>query len=134
MGLIQRLLPDSVVEKKYVRAGAIFRDAASYLYMGECIGFERLLTTWAEYEEQYAQRGFRTVSLDRFVGLGGYGRKIDDVLRQKRDAGEEVIFHARIYREQFLGKVAPVIDINKVFSTGEAQVGHYAFPSTESGE
>ncbi len=134
MKFIRRLLPDSAVEKRYVRAGATFGDAVSYLYIGECIGFEGLLNKWANWEEEYAHRGLRTVSLDRFVDLGGYGKPIDDVIGQRRENGEEPIFHAQIYRNEFLGKVAPVVNLEKMMTEGGIQTGQYRLPSTEQGE
>jgi len=91
-------LSDSAVEKRYVRAGATFRDAVSHLDIGEYINFGRLINKWANWEEEYAHRGYRTVSLDGFVDLRGYGNPIDDVIGQKREQGEEPIFYTQIYR------------------------------------
>lgn len=42
--LIEKFLSDTQVERRYVGAGGIFGDAVSYIYMGECIGFAKLLT------------------------------------------------------------------------------------------
>ena len=134
MKFIRRLLPDSAVEKRYIRAGATFGDAVSYLYMGECIGFEGLLNKWGNWEEEYAHRGFRTVSLDRFVNLGGYGKQIDGIIGQRREDGEEPIFHAQRYINKFLGKVEPVINLEKMMTQGGIQTGQYRLPSTEQGE
>ena len=134
MKFIRRLLPDSYIEKRYVRAGATFGDAVSYIYIGECIGFEGLLNKWANWEEEYALRGFRTVSLGRFVDLGGYGKPVDDVLGQRREDSEKPIFHAQIYREQFLGKVTPVVNLEKLMTESKIQAGQYRLPSTEQGE
>lgn len=131
MKFIRRLLPNSIVERRYIRAGATFGDAVSYLFMGECIGFNRLLNKWGNWEEEYAYRGFRTVSLDRFIGLGGYGKPISDLIGKRREDGEEPIFHAQIYREQFLGKVAPLINLEKLMTESRIQTGQYSLPSTE---
>lgn len=43
MNFMKSWLPNSVVEKRYARAGATFGDAVSYLYMDQCVGFEELL-------------------------------------------------------------------------------------------
>jgi hypothetical protein len=131
MTWLRKLLPDSSVETHYVRAGADFGDAVSSLFMGECIGFEKLLTRWGGWENEYARRGFRTVSIDRFVELGGYERSIDALLGRRRVDGEEPIFHAKIYSERFLGKVRPVVDIGKMMADGQPQSGTYTLPSTE---
>jgi len=127
--LIKKLLRDSTVEKKYVKSGAIFGDVVSYLPMGECIGFEGLLKNWENWEKEYARRGYRTVSLDRFVNLGGYNKSIDDVIGQKRELEEESIFHAKIYRENFLGKQIPftIEELGESWSSGT-----YILPSTEN--
>jgi len=132
MGLLKRILPMGLVEKRYVDAGAGFGGAVSYLYMGECIGFKSMLNRWAGWEQEYALRGYRTVSLDDFVKLGGYGKNIDTLLGIKRDENEEPVLHAQIYRKEFLGKVEPVIDIEKMMSDGQPQVGTYQLPSTKS--
>jgi len=131
MSFIKKLLRDSTVEKKYVKSGAIFGDVVSYLYMGECIGFEGLLNTWAKWEQEYAERGYRTVSLDRFVNLGGYNKSIDDVIGQKRELEEEPIFHAQIYREKFLGKINPIINLEAITQNNQPQFGCYISSSTE---
>lgn len=131
MKLFRKILSDKGIEQRYVRSGAIFGDAVSYIYLGECIGFEKLLTTWDIWEEEYARRGFRTISLDRFVDLGGYGRSVNDVLGIKREPTESPIYHARIYREKYLRKITPVIDLEKMMQDGEPQIANYNLPSTE---
>ena len=130
MKLLSKFLPDFFVEKKYIRAGSAFGDAVSYLYIGECRGFEKLLDNWDFYEKEYSRRGYRTVSLDSFVELGGYGKNIADLLRNKRSEDEEAVFHAKIYRDKFLGRVKPVVDIDKMKEEG-FQAGTYYLPSTE---
>ena len=67
-------LSDRTVEARYVRAGGRFGDAVSYVYMGECIGFKRMLHAWARWEKEYARRGYRTLSLDTFEEYGGVSR------------------------------------------------------------
>jgi hypothetical protein len=123
---------DQNVEKKYVSAGAQFGDAVSYLYMGECIGFESMLNRWADWEQEYVERGYRTVALDDFIELGGYGKSIDHLLGQKLEENEEPIFHAQIYRDNYLGKVPPVINLNKMINGNKnLKVGNYVLPSTK---
>jgi len=123
---------DQRVTRYYIDSGGQFGDAVSYVgSMGECIGFKRLLDQFEDWELEYADRGYRTVSLDRFVDLGGYGKSIDDVIGLKREGNENPIFHAKLYREHFLGKIAPGIDFEKMMQTGKAQSGQYVIPSTE---
>ena len=128
MRLFKRLMSNKRVTKKYVRAGAIFGDAVSYLCHGQCVGFEHRLDVWAKWEKEYSFRGFRTVSLDRFTDYGGYGKSIGDVLGQKREEGEELIIHAEIYRSNFLDKPIP----HKINSHSDGTFnGKYILPSTE---
>lgn len=122
--------PRSIVklERNYVSAGAEFGDAVSYLYMGECVGFEDLLDNWDTWENRYADLGYRTVSLDDFVRLGGYGSTIDHLLGHKRASGEPARHHARIYRQTFLGAREGNMPL---FRGEELVVATYALPSTQ---
>lgn len=115
--------------QKYIKAGAEFGDAVSYLYIGECIGFEELLNAWAKKEKEYADKGFRTIPIDDFILYGGYGKEIKGI-NQLRKPKEEPIFHAEIYRERFLGKIPPAINMDEVFK-GNIQYGTHIVPSTK---
>lgn len=126
----QKTVNDEEIIAAYRLNGAIFGDAVSYIYMGECVGFEELLAKWEACEVAYANLGFRTLSLDDFVDHGGYGKDIDSLLRVPRKVGEEPVLHAKYYREHFLGKCSPAIDFNKMFEDGQPQFGNYARPST----
>lgn len=71
------ILPQWFVQSRYVNAGGNFGDAVSYASgIGECGGFELLLSHWESWEEEYARRGMRTVSVDRFIAFGGYGEPL----------------------------------------------------------
>ena len=122
-------MSDKRVERKYVRLGARFGDAVSYIPMGECIGFRQMLRRWADWEREYAGRGYKTVPLDDLIELGGYGKSIDSVLGQKRPKTEEPIFHAQIFLEKYPGEISPLVDFNKLMP-GQVQSGTYALPST----
>lgn len=119
---------DRALTKSYREAGEIFGDAVSMIYMGECIGFERLLDTWAHWEQEYARRGFRTIPLDDFVDTGGYGVPLKG-LGQRRAPDEEPVFHAEIYRKIWLGKVPAAVDMDALMD-GKVHVGNYIVPST----
>lgn len=120
---------DEVIEA-YVMAGGEFGSAVSYIYMGECVGFEDMLQKWEQAEKAYAEMGYKTLSVDDFTSFGGYGTDIEPLLRQPRKVGEEPVFHATYYRENFLG-AASMNDAVKKALSGEAAVGHYVRPSTE---
>ena len=130
MILLRKLRTNEFIEKGYVNAGANFGDAASYIGLGEPFGFKSLLNKWAEWEEEYSKRGYRTVSLDKFIGLGGYGENIDNLIGLKREEGEDPVLLAEIYQEIYLGKIKPAVDLQKVVD-GKIQSGVCVVPSTE---
>lgn len=110
------------LEKKYIRAGGTFGYIVSQIHiLGECVNFEDFLKKWEILEERYAKKGYRTISLDRFIEHGGWNRPIDEIIGKKRDSGEEAILHAKIYREKYLGKLKPVINIEKMLQDGQPQ-------------
>lgn len=128
-----KFLSDAQVEGRYVNACAHFGSALSYIAMGECVGFEKLLAQWEKWEAEYARRGYRTLPSDDLVSYGGYGRPLVG-LGVKRRSLEQPVFHARIYREKFLGKVKPVVDLGALMSGKNAgwQQGTYTIPSTKT--
>ena len=133
MKFIRRFMSDQKVEKRYVSAGAQFGDAVSYLYMGECIGFESMLNRLEDWEQEYVNRGYRTVSIDDFIEFGGYGTSIDNFLGVKLEANEDPIFHANIYRNNYLGNVVPAVDLDGMLNKKKSpQSGTYILPSTKS--
>ena len=139
--MLERFMTDKQVEKRYAEAGRVFGDAVSYIYMGECVGFDGLLAKWEKWEAEYAKRGYRTFPVDDFVAYGGYGTPLKD-LGAKRTEGEEPVFHAKIYREVYLGKIQPAINLSELMRPTEqneppesrAQVGTYFVPSTKKAE
>lgn len=124
-------ITDDQLVESYVLHGSEFGSVVSMIYMGECVGFEELLTAWENAEAHYAELGYRTLTVDAFVSYGGWGHDIADLVRVPRDIGEEPVYHARYYREHFLGQCPPAIDFNKMAADGEIQSGNYAVPSTE---
>ena len=142
-------MPEQLLKENYLDAGELFGSDVSYLYMGECVGFEDHLDRWAKYESEYANRGYKTISVDKFIDAGGYGKDISNLLGQKRKEGEKPILHAKIYRDHFLGKMRSAIDHNELMEAregdiqvidpqvgdittiGEPRFGTYILPSTE---
>lgn len=125
----RRFLTDRQVEKRYANSGCVFGDAVSYLAFGECEGFESMLQKWANWEREYANRGYRTLPIDDFIAAGGYGKELI-AIGTKRLPGEQAVFHAEIYRTKFLGKIPPQVDISATLN-GEIQMGHYVVPSSK---
>jgi hypothetical protein len=130
--LFRRLLDDKSVQKEYLNAGSCFGDAASYVFsMGECVGFDALLERWAKWEKEYAKRGYRTISIDDFILRGGHNKDISNVIGAKRGVDEKEVFHAERYREKYLGKVKPAINLEKMMRDGKPQSGTYIPQSTK---
>lgn len=96
--MFRRIMSDRRVERYYRQAGEDFGDAVSYLYMGCCVGFDSLLRRWERWEQEYSNRGYRTVSLDDFLASGGYGTDISALFGVKRDVGEVPVLYAQRYR------------------------------------
>ena len=132
--MFKRFLDDETVEERYVQAGSHFGNAVSYLYMGECHGFTRMLGRWEKWEKEYARRGFRTISLDVFEAHGGYGAVLEG-LGEKLVEMEEPVFHAKIYRERLLGEIQAVFNPWELMERAKKEenvsfVGEYELPST----
>jgi hypothetical protein len=98
------------VVEQYIRSGALFGEALSYLYMGECVGFHSMKERWAKLERAYAELGYRTIPLEDFVEYGGYGKKIDHLVRVRRAHGESAILHAVTFHERYEQGIMPTLD------------------------
>ena len=120
---------DKQVQERYVKAGGIFGDALSYAYLGEPAEVLSLLNRWAKWEKEYAKRGYKTFSLDAFIAYGGYRTPLEG-LEVKREENEPSVIHAEVYRQKYLGRIKPAVDINKLMA-GEGQTGQYVLPTTE---
>lgn len=129
MRFFRRFKSDKSVQKTYTRAGLVFGDAVSYLYMGECVGFDFMHKRWQKWEEEYALRGYRTVSLDDFISAGGYGKNINHLLGQKREANEQPIYHATRFEEEY-NPQPPVVTMDKLNKQNPNTV-QYHLPSTK---
>lgn len=106
---------DKKVIENYVIAGMEFGEAVNLICLGECIGFEDLLNKWEEFEHAYACLGFRTCSIDDFVSAVRLEIDVKNKLEIPRDLDEKPIYHAAHYRNTFLGKIQPSIDMNLMF-------------------
>ncbi|MFA6604248.1 MAG: hypothetical protein WCT10_05465 [Patescibacteria group bacterium] len=126
-------LSDQQVAEHYAAAGAEFGLAVSYLGLGECIGFQMLFERWCFWEREHAARGFRTLAIDDFIDVGGYGMVLHGQLEMRRTADERLILHAELYREHYLGKAKPPVDVDAIdiLSSGRPRLGQYVLPSTK---
>ena len=129
MGLFRRFMSDEKVEKKYVNVGTEVGDAVSYSYFGECIGLGLMLNSLVDWEQEYVNRGYRTVPIYDFIQLGGYGKNLDSLLGQKLAKDEKPIFHAQNYIDKSFRKVEPKVDLNEMLNGNKkSQSGNYSLP------
>lgn len=119
------------VVRRYLKAGAEFGNAVSYIYLGECVGFDSMLSRWENAERDYVNLGYKAIALDDFVEHGGYGVNIDHLVRVPLN-GEEPVYHAGLYRVGFLHKIPSAGVIEKVLRTGKPCSGTYTLPSTKN--
>ena len=111
---LKMILPCFIVEGFYLTSGTDFGEAVSDIELGECTGFEKMLEKWASWEKEYARRGFKTISLDKFIEQNYDNHSADKLSRIKRDKNEAPIFHAELYKKHYLGKTHPSINLSKV--------------------
>ena len=128
--MFKRFLPDKQVAKKYLEAGLKFGSAVSYLYMGECVGFSSMLDKLKKWEAEYSKRGFRTIPIEIFTDSAGWGHPLIGE-NEKLNPDEKPVFHAKIYRENYLGKVAPLVDINAMIANPQIVTGTFPIPTTK---
>jgi hypothetical protein len=127
---ISTFTDDQKVEA-YTLAGGEIGSAVSCIYLGECIGFDKLLDQWEVTERAYSALGFRTLSIDDFTSYArDYGTDVNRLLRVPRKQGEPVVLHAAYYREHFFRKVGMHEAVKKALG-GEVAVGNYVMPSTD---
>jgi len=125
-----RVFRDDEIIEAYVLAGAEMGSVVSMIYMGECVGFDRLLDQWQLTEKAYSGLGYRTLSIDDFVSFGGWGKSIDHLVRVPRKEGETEVFHAAYYRQRYHRKMFISEAIGKAFQ-GEVAMAQYEMPSTD---
>ncbi len=81
-----------------------------------------LLNLFSESEntiiKKYADLGYRTISIDKFIDHAGYGTSIDELINVKRQENENLFLHAELYEQ-----VKPSV-----------QFDTYDLPSTETEE
>ena len=100
--VMKKILEDAnEVERAYLTSGAALGEALSYSIYGKIIRLDRKVHRLVQAERAYADLGHRPMSIDAFVELGGWGKDISDQFRQKRAEGEDPIYHARQYQEDF---------------------------------
>lgn len=129
--MIFRKWREQRIINKYLDIAVAVGDMISYVpTMGECIGFSRYVNLWEKAEIKYAKLGYRTISVDDLINAGGYGYDISHLVKVKRNSGENPIFHSTLYKEYYLGKIMPALDMNSIM-TGDIQFGTFTMPSTE---
>ncbi len=119
-------LSDEEVTERYLKAGAEVGSAIGP--DGEHTRFEKDLNEWAKWEAEYVKRGFKAIPIEVFADsdFGFYKEKIKEYARVRRDLKKKPVYHAEIYRQLYLGKITPVLDL----SLPVPQCGTYVVPTT----
>lgn len=130
MVFLGRFLTDSFVEKRYIEIGKNIGNIISMIYMGEPEGFKKIVNKWEKWEEEYASRGFRTLSLNQWENIGGWEDSIEGLIGQIRNKEETPIYHAKIYKQKFLGKIKPSLNIEQLLNSKSPISKSYFVPST----
>lgn len=111
MGLLFRLMPKRVIEKRYIQSGIkAIGDVVDYsllsnggpndFLVNECL--KDSITKWVEYESEYARRGYNTISMKDMLDIAGGYYPADRFLGDKIKKDEEPVYHARNYMHSFL--------------------------------
>jgi hypothetical protein len=103
MSLFTRFLSNKTVEKKYLKAGAEFGESLSYNFVGKDVMFDLKLQNLVYWEKLYSERGFKTISLQKFSALGGYGKDISSFVGIKLQENEKPVLYAELYGKSFCG-------------------------------
>lgn len=96
--MLLRILPTKWLIKRYIHHGACFGDAVSYLYMGECVGFRRMLRRLIRYEAEIARRGYMPHALCEFEGYGGYGKPLPKL--RELEPGEDPVLDVLEFQKE----------------------------------
>lgn len=128
--MFERWVSDRRLQKWYEDAGATIGNALSYSYMGEPLGLKGLFTRWEKFEAEYSKRGYRTISLDAFIRLGGYGIPLPDI-GVRRELEEVPVLHAKIFRAEYYQNDRLTIEPASISWEGDMFTGTYTLPTTE---
>lgn len=71
LALYHSLRHDFIVSR-YIKSGLIFGDAVSYLFMGKCIGFDKMEKRFSYWEKKYCDLGYEPIPLEDWELAGGY--------------------------------------------------------------
>jgi hypothetical protein len=94
MKFLLQLLSDEQLGEKYLEAGCEYGLAIKDLPMGKISNFNLVLNRWSWLEQEYALRGYRTISLDDFICSGEPNKRTNLLLFEKRDEKENPFLYA----------------------------------------
>jgi len=118
----KRFRTDSGVTKNYVSAGRVLGAALSMRGYGEAVGIQKRIRQLVGWEREYASRGFRTISTVDFTQAGGWNKDIGNLVGVKREEGEEPIFHAQKFQQNYrTSRALGMEGMMAAIETGESQ-------------
>ena len=113
-----RFLSWKTLVRRYVRAGAIFGDSLSYIYMGECVGFRWRLRRLIKYEAEIIRRGYIQYDIAAFEGYGGFGVVLPHELK-KAGVLDEVVAHAAEWAKENPKPIPAIVPWQQWFGWGK---------------
>lgn len=126
------LLPDSYVQKRYVKAGADFGEMVIDLYMGKCVGFDEGFERWAFWEREHARRGYHTAEIDDFCDYAEFAAD-HSMIGRKRRSDELEVLYAEHSRQFFIEGFHSTRFLEEAISRKVVQ-GQYERPSNGDSE
>jgi hypothetical protein len=103
----------------------------SYAYMGEPVGFESSLVSLCRWELEYIGRGFRAVSIDDFIAVGGgYRADLSDLLGVRMGETEAHDYAARRLLAR-LRDGTPLVSTDVQYRADGSFSGTYTLPALE---
>ena len=96
--------------------------------MGDSDDFKR----WEKAERDYAEAGYRTISLDLLQKTNAQPHALADYICIKRDAGEEPTFHAALYKQYYWNSVSAAIALRELRKASGTDANASKFGSTEA--
>ena len=100
---------DESIQEAYVRFGTEFGHIFSRRYEGTDVTIAYAFCKWAEWEFEYARRGFRPLQLEAFVKTGGYGDRLEGI-GVTRASDEKPLLCAKELLERSVRKQPEFID------------------------
>ena len=98
--ILIKLLPFKIIEYYYLKCGKKFADlhVLRRFSLTKKDEYKRAFADWTFWKYEYARRGYRTLSIEDFIEMGGLSGHIhEEDVRVKREKDEEPSLHQDIF-------------------------------------